>query len=522
MLFISFSTYSQVTASVQNLQYTNNGQATISAANCGNLDFGTSTSTSINLGINLSKPNGQVVGLSDLRVYTQKSSSDSRIERSWGQIQESSWNTLVQPNTRQASANFSINSSDFNVSGGILFVVFKSSGGTEYQTTCSFTISKTPLPTFTFSPTSLSLACGDTSSRTFTVTPANIPSGATVTYQWSYSGWSGSATSSMSTVTLTPSSSISLPSNVSVTPFINGIAQTTRTCSITINPFTSPATISGANTICTLDTSTTYTINAGAGNTVNWSSSDLTKAIISTQSNNQATITSVANGTVTLTANIINSCGQNSLKHIIIGIGQPQIDNVTFTNSNGNSDFCINIRGQNIARFAINTSAPNILRYHYRIFRGATIIADDIITNINNLFTGIVEPDGIAGSYTVECRIESSCGWAEWKRYNVFFRRCSTIRSLSDTLQTAGDNIYQAYPNPARDFLRIDLRDQNIQPKSGSKINGELFDMMGKSQSIIQIDNNKASHSIQNLKKGIYVLKIFINDQVESYNISIE
>ena len=88
----------------------------------------------------------------------------------------------------------------------------------------------------------------------------------------------------MSTVTLTPSSSISLPSNVSVTPFINGIAQTTRTCSITINPFTSPATISGANTICTLDTSTTYTINAGAGNTVNWSSSDLTKAIISTQS----------------------------------------------------------------------------------------------------------------------------------------------------------------------------------------------------------------------------------------------
>ncbi|SHG15671.1 hypothetical protein SAMN05444396_105116 [Flavobacterium segetis] len=132
MLFISFSTYSQVTASVQNLQYTNNGQATISAANCGNLDFGTSTSTSINLGINLSKPNGQVVGLSDLRVYTQKSSSDSRIERSWGQIQESSWNTLVQPNTRQASANFSINSSDFNVSGGILFVVFKSSGGTEY------------------------------------------------------------------------------------------------------------------------------------------------------------------------------------------------------------------------------------------------------------------------------------------------------------------------------------------------------------------------------------------------------
>ncbi|CAM3990789.1 hypothetical protein FLBR109950_11965 [Flavobacterium branchiophilum] len=156
ILFISFSSYSQVSVNVQNLQYTNNGQSTISPANCGNIDLASSTSTSINLGINLSKPNAQVVGLSDLRVYTQKSSSDSRVQRSWVQIQESFWTQPSSGNgTYSTTASFSINSSEFNVSGGTLFVVFKSSGGVEYQTNCSFTISKTPPPSFTFSPTSL-------------------------------------------------------------------------------------------------------------------------------------------------------------------------------------------------------------------------------------------------------------------------------------------------------------------------------------------------------------------------------
>jgi hypothetical protein len=39
ILFFSFSTYSQVTVSVQNLQYTNNGQPTVNVTNCGNIDL---------------------------------------------------------------------------------------------------------------------------------------------------------------------------------------------------------------------------------------------------------------------------------------------------------------------------------------------------------------------------------------------------------------------------------------------------------------------------------------------------
>jgi len=128
IIFLSLASYSQVSVSVQDLQYTNNGQPTISVTNCGNIDLATSTSTSINLGINLSKPNGQSVGLSNLYVYTLKSSSDYRFERSFSQIQETFWNHPSNGNdTFSTTASFTINSSEFNVSGGTLFVVFKSS-----------------------------------------------------------------------------------------------------------------------------------------------------------------------------------------------------------------------------------------------------------------------------------------------------------------------------------------------------------------------------------------------------------
>lgn len=89
IFIFALNSYSQVDVSVQSLQYANNGQPVVIPTNCGNIDLASSISTSINFGINLSKPNGQVVGLSNLYVYTQKSSSDSRILRSSVQIQES-------------------------------------------------------------------------------------------------------------------------------------------------------------------------------------------------------------------------------------------------------------------------------------------------------------------------------------------------------------------------------------------------------------------------------------------------
>jgi len=62
LLVITTIGYSQVNVSVQGLQYTNNGQATVNVTNCGIIDLASSTSSTINLGITLTKPYNQVVG----------------------------------------------------------------------------------------------------------------------------------------------------------------------------------------------------------------------------------------------------------------------------------------------------------------------------------------------------------------------------------------------------------------------------------------------------------------------------
>lgn len=82
--------------------------------------------------------------------------------------------------------------------------------------------------------------------------------------------------------------------------------------------------------------------------------------------------------------------------------------------------------------------------------------------------------------------------------------------------------LYTVYPNLRKDIVNIDLRDQNNQPEKGATISGELFDMMRQSKSKVEIMDNKAIFSVRGLNKGIYVLKIYINDKVESYQIAVE
>ena len=81
---------------------------------------------------------------------------------------------------------------------------------------------------------------------------------------------------------------------------------------------------------------------------------------------------------------------------------------------------------------------------------------------------------------------------------------------------------YTVYPNPTKDIVNIDLRDQNNIPEKGTTISGKLFDMMGQSKSKVEITNNKATFTVRGLNKGIYVLKIYINDKVESHQIAVE
>ena len=400
ILIFSFSTYSQVTVSVQDLQYTNNGQPAIYPTNCGNIDLASSTSTSISFGINLSKPNGQVVGLSDLRVYTQKSSSDSRIERSWTQIQESFWSTSV-PNTYLTTASFSINSSDFNATGGTLFVVFKSSGNVEYQTACSFTITKTPPPTFTLSPTTLSIPCGSVAPVTFSY--SNVYSTPGVTYNYSYSGWTF-VSQTPNSITLTPTNGDILPSNFTLIPKVNGVSQPYKVCTVTRAPFTSSAVISGAGSVCT---SSSYSI-AGlqTGETVQWSLSNTTIASLSNSTSNSVTINKIGNGTVDLIATITNSCGQTATKTFNINIGTANISNHTILGGNNNVS-------QGSVSLLNVTPAVGATSYIWSVipmYSGGCSSTLPYILSNGSQTSQIVYWGGCTGMYRVRCLVVNPCG----------------------------------------------------------------------------------------------------------------
>jgi hypothetical protein len=82
--------------------------------------------------------------------------------------------------------------------------------------------------------------------------------------------------------------------------------------------------------------------------------------------------------------------------------------------------------------------------------------------------------------------------------------------------------IYSIYPNPSNEIVNIELKDKSNLPTRDTAILGELFDMMGQSISKIQISDNKATFSIRGLKKGVYILKISINDKIETHQIVVE
>ena len=486
-------------------QITVNGS---SISDCSTIAFGTNSSVNLSLKLRVTKSTTNDVGnFATFKLYILKNGSSSPQFINGILINNSAfWNngTLWEGVFSQT-----LQASDIDVSGSIFYGVYEVSSDI-HPNTCNYSLTKTPPPSFSFTPTSLSLPCGDTSSRTFTVTPANIPSGASVTYQWSYSGWSQISSTSTSK-TLQPSSSSSLPSNVSVTPFINGVAQTTQTCTITRSAFTSSASITGSNSICTPATTGSYSISGLlAGQSVTWSSSNTAIATVSSTTGNTITVNRVSNGTFNLIAKITNQCGQfvNVQRSIRFG-GAPLFTVQQNTGVASNIEL-LTLKGINNANIA-NEQITNVVWEEVQL---------------NNADCGDVFGSGGVNAYVdyyvnncnmqVKVTATNSCG------STIVYKTVQNNRVSGGPEARLSQKKYSVFPNPAKDIVTIELIDQENQTEKNTTISGELFDMMGQSKSKVQILDNKATFSVRELKKGIYILKIYINDQVEIHQIAVE
>jgi hypothetical protein len=521
-LIITLNIFSQqgVTVSVSNLQYTNNSQPSINSPNCGNIDLGTSTSTAISIGINLTRPNGLVTGLSNVYFYTKKSSSDFKNERAIRQIVEQTWTTGT-PNTNISSASFTINSSEFNDTGGTLYVVFKSSSGLEYNS-CNYTITKTPVPTFTLSPPSLALSCGDVSQKTFSVSAQNIPAGVSPTYNWSYSnGWSGSDTNT-STINLTPSNPTSLPSSVSVTPFLNGVAQPTITCQVTRSGFDPNLSISGSNIGCPNSTSN-YFIET-FGNAVQWSVSNPSLATLNTTTGNNITLTPTGEGTLTLTATVFTACNQSKPFTKTITIGRPTITNYTI--QNGYDNVSVGSSGvllvdQAVAgityNFSIIPQNSSCINSNGTTNPGSTLPYFSSTPYFNNgKVQNTVQWGNCPGSYIVRVTVSNGCANLSYyadKVVNVFApsnNPCGRSIAIVKNPKNSSDEVIvnkDAGPivvNPCDGFGNR-LSEPII-------VKVDIYNLNGRIVQTIKGNSDKVSLSNLSIEKGYYILHATLAD----------
>jgi Secretion system C-terminal sorting domain len=480
--------------------------------NCNLIDLGSNSNNSLNFSFKLTKPVTQATGVGTLRVLLKFNSASPGVDKGSMQILGGLW---TSPSVTGSIISSNISATEIQTTGSSVLIEYTTDSGVKTRS-CEYPLKKSLPPSFTFAPTTVSLACGDTASRTFTVTPANIPPNSTVTYNWSAPGWT-QISSTTNSRTFRPSLGSILPSAISVTPSINTVAQPTMTCTVTRAQFTSNAAISGASAICTIGASAIYTINAGSGSTVVWSGSNSSIATLSNATSSQVTVTRQAPGEFILNATITNQCNEvvNIPPRAISG-GVPQFNSFTF----GDeflipACFSVSCLTTGLQSAVINASFSGM---------SASEIGDDSnwewVSNNNLIFLNSLAnrtqvcPLQI-GSSNFKVRAKNACGWSDWVDYQLF-----DITECPFNFRTS--TIYTVFPNPSNDIVNIELKDSKIQPTGKTLITGELFDIMGQSRRKVEIKNNSASLSVAELKKGIYVLNINIDGKVEGHQVIVE
>lgn len=422
--------------------------------------------------------------------------------------------------TYNGSIDVNLDASTIQENGSKIYLEYESSSGSGYES-CEYPLTKTLPPSFTLSPQNLSLQCGDTNARLFTVSSSNIPEGANVTYSWSNNGWSVINSSSNSR-TLQPISGTSLPSSVTVVPFIDGVSQPSLVSTISRASYTPSYSISGSNFLCS---SSTYSLpNLASGETVTgWSVSN--PSIVDVSSNgSQVTLTALSNGSLTITAEVQNACGQTAdiSKEIFVGDSEASGNTLIWAGTRGVSTISTTPGAThtfNVDNVSGATSYTWVLPRGFSVLGGGSTTTTSTSINITTSST--------TGTYTIYCKVNNPCGFRWTNNLTVNVGSTSGGGGGSDDCppgvrppcRDSGPHYLSVYPNPASASLKIEaLSKVSGKAKKVKFIDNKdykymLYDFTGKA---VQEGNfsEQASLDISRLKKGNYIL-VLITDENE-------
>lgn len=287
-----------------------------------------------------------------------------------------------------------------------------------------------------------------------------------------------------------------------------------RVCDI-ING-TSNNNISGSSSFCTSADFTITNFDPAQWSDVTWEVSPSSAGSINLVDSHTMSLTKSGhfNGPATITAVLdTENCGEISItRNIYMGRPVPQ-NNVTVTGPN-------NLNPGQTGVFNVNTN--NFIgasSYNWTIFSNSFPNAGQYfeLTQVNNA-TYTVNPDFSVpgGIYTVQARATNNCGfYPVQKAINV--EEGDGVPVIYRT-----SNQYKIFPNPSTTFFNVSLADNKSSSTKSKEISGELFDSNGFMLKKIKFEGDQAKVDATNLRKGVYILRVYYDGVYEGHQVIID
>lgn len=436
----------------------------------------------------MTKPSSQAIGNCNLKILLKYSTSTSGSQRANVIIQSGSW---ANNNTEFiGTITCNISESEIQVSGSSILIECTTDSSVK-TSSCEYPLKKTPTPTFTISPASVSIPCSSTAPVTFTVNNVYNSPG-TLSYYWSVSGWKkdgvavNTFTTTTNTVNLVPNSFS--PSNIYVWPVLNGVTQAQKMTTVSLAPFTNSLSITGNNAICP-STSAVYSVSdLGSGSTISWSTSNTSIATVTPVSGNQVTVNPVATqGTFNLIAAITNACGQQKTLTKTLTIGSPmfQINYVPrdlFIDLTLSPDYgSASLEEQGVD---INTISWNKIAEE----------GGNVYFSGDGLYGTVLFPNNNS-SITINVSLTNGCG----------------TTSYPVVLMSGYADSRIGYSQPSISKISNDLYEIINVPEDTNKVKVSVYDIYG---SMVFKTNTTNQINLSNLKAGIYVIKAQVKDKM--------
>jgi hypothetical protein len=166
--------------------------------------------------------------------------------------------------------------------------------------------------------------------------------------------------------------------------------------------------------------------------------------------------------------------------------------------------------------FIINLPPGTSLKFNYLYpkvpySQNGNIYTFQFLKSYSGYFSVVATATNSCGTYTV--------GYDE----GFFINNCSSIGSSNSNSITSNDtSYYKVYPNPSTDVVNVSLVDESQKPVTTSKIVAELYDFTGQPKQKVEVKHNIASINCSGLPRGIYILKIIIDGNVESHQVFVQ